>query len=56
MLTSAKHVATYYYSMTMDVIYEKRNLIGHVKFLLWQQLDGCNVTSPFLSVKGVACE
>ena len=32
------------------------DLIGHDKFLSWQQLDGCRVTRPFLSVKGVACE
>ena len=33
------------------------NLIGHIKFLPWGQLDGCSMTRPFLSrVKGVACE
>ena len=33
------------------------DLIGHIEFLLWGQLDGCSVTRPFLShVKGVACE
>ena len=32
------------------------DLIGHIKFLLWRQLDGCSVTRPFLSAKGVAWE
>ena len=32
------------------------DLIGHIKFLLWRQLDGCRVTRPFLSAKGVAWE
>ena len=32
------------------------NLISHIEFLPWRQLDGCNVTRPFLSAKGVACE
>ena len=32
------------------------DLIGHIKFLPWQQLEGCNMTRPFLSAKGVACE
>ena len=32
------------------------DLIGHIKFLPWQQLYSCSVTRPFLSVKGVACE
>ena len=33
------------------------DLIGHTKFLPWQQLNGWNVTRPFpLSMKGVACE
>ena len=31
------------------------DLIGHIKFLLWRQLDGCSVTRPFLSEKGVVC-
>ena len=29
------------------------DLIGHIKFLLWRQLNGCRMTRPFLSV---ACE
>ena len=37
--------------MTMDA-----DLIGHIKFLPWGQLDGCSVTRPLLSPKGVACE
>ena len=32
------------------------DLIGHIKFLPWGQLKGCNMTRPFLSAKGVACE
>ena len=32
------------------------DLIGHIKFLLWGQLDGCSVTRPFLFAKGVACK
>ena len=32
------------------------DLIGHIKFLPWRQLEGCNMTRPFLSAKGVACE
>ena len=32
------------------------DLIGHIKFLPWGQLNGCSVTRPFLSAKGVACE
>ena len=32
------------------------DLLGHIKFLPWQQLEGCNMTRPFLSEKGVACE
>ena len=24
------------------------NLIGHIKFLLWRQLDGCSMTNPSL--------
>ena len=28
-------------------------LIGHIKFLLWGQLDGCGVTRPFLSLRRV---
>ena len=33
------------------------DLIGHFKFLLWGQHDGCSMTRPFLShAKGVACE
>ena len=32
------------------------DLIGHIKFLPWRQLDGCSVTRPFLSAKGVACK
>ena len=33
------------------------DLIGQIKFLLWQQLDVCSVTRPILSsAKGVACE
>ena len=33
------------------------NLIGHSKFLPWQQLDGCSVSRPFLlSAKGCAYE
>ena len=36
---------------------KRADLIGHTKFLPWQQLNGCNVTRPFPpSVKGVACE
>ena len=29
---------------------------GHIEFLPWGQFDGCSVTRPFLSTKGVACE
>ena len=29
------------------------DLIDHVKFLLWRQLDGCSVTIPFLSLRRV---
>ena len=32
------------------------DLIGHIKFLPWGQLNGCSVTRPFLCAKGVACE
>ena len=32
------------------------DVIGDSNFLMWQQLNGCSVTRPFLSVKGVACE
>ena len=54
MLTSAKHVVTYLYSMTTDAIYTKNaDLIGHSKILSWGQLDGCSVTRPFLSLQRV---
>ena len=43
MLTSAKHMA-YLFSITTNV--KSADLIGHIKFLLWQ----------LLSVKGVACK
>jgi len=43
--------------MTMDVIYEGAYLIGHIKFLLWQQLDSCSTDQTLpLSAKGVACK
>ena len=29
------------------------DLIGHIKFLPWGQLNGCNVTRPFLSLRRV---
>ena len=32
------------------------DLIGHIKLVLWGQLDGYRVTRTFLSVKGVACK
>ena len=32
------------------------DMIGHIKFLPWGKLDGCNVTRPFLSAKGMVCE
>ena len=32
------------------------DVIGDGNFLMWQQLNGCSMTRPFLSVKGVACE
>ena len=32
------------------------DLFGHIKFMPWRQLDGCSVTSFFLSAKGVACK
>ena len=32
------------------------DLIGHSKFLLWQQFDGCSVIRPFISATGVACK
>ena len=33
------------------------DLIGHSKFHQpWRQLDGCSVTRPYLSAKGVAYE
>ena len=50
MLTSAKHIVTYLYSMATNAIYEE---IGHTKFLPWGQLDGCSVTRPFLSLQRV---
>ena len=57
MLTSAKHIVTQLYSMTMDVIYEERGsdwsqqdlVVGTTR---WLQRDQ---TLP-LSAKGVACE
>ena len=27
------------------------DLIGHIKFLLWRQLNGCSMTRPFLSLR-----
>ena len=32
------------------------DVIGHIKFLLWGQLDGCSMTRPFLSAKDAGCE
>ena len=29
------------------------DLIGHIKFLAWGQLDGCSVTTPFPSLQRV---
>ena len=29
------------------------DLIGHIKFPLWGQLDGCSMTRPFLSLQRV---
>ena len=29
------------------------DLIDHIKFLPWEQLDGCRVTRPFLSLRRV---
>ena len=29
------------------------DLIDHIKFLLWRQLSGCNMTRPFLSLRRV---
>ena len=40
--------------MTTDASYEKSaDLIGHIKFLPWGQLDGCSVTRPFFSLRRV---
>ena len=40
--------------MTTDEIYtESVDLIGHSKFLSWQQLNGCSVTRLFLSLRRV---
>ena len=39
--------------MTTDESTKSANLIGHIKFLLWKQLDGCSVTRPFLSLERV---
>ena len=54
MLTSAKYVVTKLYSMMQFT--ESADFIGRSKFLPWRQLNGCSVTRPFLSMKGVACE
>ena len=32
------------------------DLIGHIKFLPWRQLDGCSMTRPFRSAKSVTCK
>ena len=32
------------------------DLIGHIKFLAWWQLDGCSITRHFPPAKSVACE
>ena len=38
------------YSMQRMGSMKSADLIGHIKFLLWRQLDGCSVTRPFLSL------
>ena len=52
MLTSAKHV-TYCTPWQRMRSVKSADLIGHIKFLSWQQLDSCSVTRPFLSLQGV---
>ena len=47
MLTSAEHSV---YSIITVQSTKGTDLIGHSKFLPWQQLDGCSVTRPFLSL------
>ena len=45
--------------MATDAIHKERGSHWswqHFNILLWRQLDGCSVTRPFLSAKGVACE
>ena len=54
MLTSAEHM-TYCYSMTTDAIYEEHisDWSHQVSAVVATQLQ---CATPFLSVKGVACE
>ena len=35
---------------------KSEDLIGHINFLPWRQLNGHSVTRPFLFAKGSACE
>ena len=51
MLTSAKHVVMYLYSMTQMRAMKSTDLIGHIKFLLWRQHECCSATTPFLLAK-----
>ena len=53
MLTSVKQVFTVLHDT--DASYEEE-LIGHIKFLSWRQLECYSVTTPFHSSKSVACE
>ena len=48
MLTSTKHVIATPWQSTKST-----DLIGHSKFLLWRQLNGCSMTRPFLSLQRV---
>ena len=52
MLTSTINCTPWQWMQSM----KSTDLIGHSKFLPWQQLDGCSMTRPFLSAKGVGCE
>ena len=51
MLTSTKHIVTYCTPWQQMQSTKSTDLIGHIKFLPWGQLDGCSVTRPFLSLR-----
>ena len=36
-----------------QVVTKSADLIGHITFLPWRQLDGCSMTRPFLSLRRV---